>query len=267
VATACVSGSRVHGDTRRGSRRRAPADARDDAMTLKVEGVVSGYTREAPILKGVDLIARDGLVTVIIGPNGAGKSTLLRTIYGYLHPSAGEVTHFGKSIKGLEPEAMLGEGIAYLLQGHSVFPRMTVEENLELGGWIFRRDRARMRAAFEAVYARFPRLAERRRLNAGALSGGEQRMLEIARLTMTGPRTLLLDEPSVGLMPKLVDSIYDEIMKLKEEKFTILVVDQNVKKSIEIADYVYVLNLGENSHHGPQQDFEARLEAIIREWL
>ena len=127
-------------------------------MTLEVQGIVSGYTREVPILKGVDLVAREGLVTVIIGPNGAGKSTLLRTIYGYLHPSAGEVTHFGRSIKGLEPAAMLREGIAYLLQGHSVFPRMTVEENLELGGWIFKRDRARMRQAFDDVYARFPGL-------------------------------------------------------------------------------------------------------------
>ena len=236
-------------------------------MTLEVQGIVSGYTREVPILKGVDLVAREGLVTVIIGPNGAGKSTLLRTIYGYLHPSAGEVTHFGRSIKGLEPAAMLREGIAYLLQGHSVFPRMTVEENLELGGWIFKHDRARMRQAFDDVYARYPRLMERRRLNAGVLSGGEQRMVEIARLTMAGPKTLLLDEPSVGLMPKLVDSIYEEIVKLKAAQFTILVVDQNVKKAIEIADYVYVLNLGENSHHGPQHDFAERLEDIIREWL
>jgi branched-chain amino acid transport system ATP-binding protein len=236
-------------------------------MSLEVQGIVSGYTREVPVLKGVDLCAREGLVTVIIGPNGAGKSTLLRTIYGYLRPSAGEVIHFGKPIKGKAPEAMLREGIAYLLQGHSVFPRMTVEENLELGGWIFKRDRARMRAAFDEVYARFPHLAERRRLNAGVLSGGEQRMLEIARLTMTRPKTLLLDEPSVGLMPKLVDAVYEEIGKLKQEKFTIVVVDQNVKKSIEIADYVYVLNLGENSHHGPHHEFEARLEDIIREWL
>src|SRR5919106_75765 len=146
-----------------------------DTMTLKVEGIVSGYTREVPVLKGVDLIAREGLVTVIIGPNGAGKSTLLRTIYGYLHPSGGEVTHFGRSIRGLEPEAMLREGIAYLLQGHSVFPGMTVEENLELGGWIFKRDRARMRQAFDEGYARFPRLKERRRVSARVLSGGEQR--------------------------------------------------------------------------------------------
>jgi branched-chain amino acid transport system ATP-binding protein len=124
-----------------------------------------------------------------------------------------------------------------------------------------------MRQAFDEVYTRFPRLKERRRLNAGVLSGGEQRMLEIARLTMTAPKTLLLDEPSVGLMPKMVDSVYEEIMKLRAAQFTIVVVDQNVKQTIEIADYVYVLNLGENSHDGPQHDFVGRLEDIIREWL
>ena len=236
-------------------------------MPLEAKGVVSGYTREVPILKGVDVTAQDGIVTLIIGPNGAGKSTLLRTIYGYLRPTEGDVLHDGISIKGLAPEAMLGHGIAYLLQGHSVFPAMTVDENLELGGWIFRHDRARLNEAFEEVYSRFPALRERRRQSAGALSGGQQRMLEIARLTMTRPKTLLLDEPSVGLMPKLVDSVYEEIAKLKEQHFTILMVDQNVKKSIDIADYVYVLNLGENSHHGPHHEFEARLEDIIREWL
>ena len=130
---------------------------------------------------------------------------------------------------------------------------MSVEENLELGGWMFKRDRARLRQAFEEVYARFPRLKERAASTPARCPGGEQRMLEIARLTMTGPKTLLLDEPSVGLMPKLVEFVYEEIAKLKQEEFTILVVDQNVKKSIEIADYVYVLNLGEDSHHGPQR--------------
>jgi branched-chain amino acid transport system ATP-binding protein len=236
-------------------------------MPLQATGIVSGYTREVPILKGVSVTARDGLVTVIIGPNGAGKSTLLRTIYGYLRPTEGDVLHDGQSIKGLAPEQMLRHGIAYLLQGHSVFPAMSVEENLELGGWIFKHDKARLAEAFEEVYGRFPALKERRRQPAGALSGGQQRMLEIARLTMTRPRTLLLDEPSVGLMPKLVDTVYAEIGKLKQQHFTIIIVDQNVKKSIEIADYVYVLNLGENSHHGPQHEFAQRLEDIIREWL
>ena len=208
------------------------------------------------------------MVTVIIGPNGAGKSTLLRTIYGYLHPTRGDVFHDGRSIKGLAPERMLGEGIAYLLQGHSVLP-----EHERRGEPRARRLDLPARAHAHApgvrggVRALCAQAQEGRRLNAGALSGGEQRMLEIARLTMTGPKTLLLDEPSVGLMPKLVDFVYEEIAKLKEEKFTIIVVDQNVKKLIEIADYVYVLNLGENSHHGPQHDFALRLEDIIREWI
>jgi branched-chain amino acid transport system ATP-binding protein len=237
------------------------------ALTLEVHGLVAGYSREAPILKGVEIVARQGLATVIIGPNGAGKSTLLRAIYGYLRPIEGEILHDGESINGLSPERMLGRGIGYLLQGRSIFPAMTVAENLELGGWMLRHDRGRLARALDEAYARFPVLRERRRAPAGALSGGQQRMLELARLTMTRPRTLLLDEPSVGLMPKLVDEVYGEIAKLKAEGYTILIVDQNVKKGIEIADYAYVLNLGENSHHGPAGMFRDRLEEIVREWL
>lgn len=236
-------------------------------MALVCRGVTSGYTREVPILKGVELEARTGLVTVIIGPNGAGKSTLLRTIYGYIRPSEGEITHDGTSLVGIPPARMLEHGIAYLLQGRSTFPAMTVEENLELGAWTIRKDRARVAQAFERIYARYPQLREFRRRPAGALSGGQQRLLEVARLTMTGPRTLLLDEPSVGLMPKLVDEVYDEIARLKEDRYTILIVDQNVKQAIEIADWVYVLNLGENSHQGPVEGFRQRLDEIVREWL
>jgi branched-chain amino acid transport system ATP-binding protein len=236
-------------------------------MSLSVRGVTAGYSREVPILKDVALEARTGLVTVIIGPNGAGKSTLLRAIYGYLRPTAGEITHDGISLIGVPPAGMLAHGIAYLLQGRSTFPAMTVEENLELGAWTIRKDKARVRQAFERIYGRYPQLEERRRRPAGALSGGEQRLLEVARLTMTGPKTLLLDEPSVGLMPKLVDEVYAEIARLKEDRYTILIVDQNVKQAIGIADWVYVLNLGENSHQGPAEQFHARLDAIVREWL
>jgi branched-chain amino acid transport system ATP-binding protein len=236
-------------------------------MGLEITGVVAGYVPDVPILNGLNLTAETGRVTVILGPNGAGKSTLLKTVYGYLRPEQGEIRHDGHSLIGLSPKDMLREGVAYLIQGHSVFPRMTVEDNLELGGWIMRGDRERMEGAFERLYARFPRLKEKRRLPAGVLSGGEQRMLEIARLTMTDPRTLLLDEPSVGLMPKLVDEVYDEITRLKEERYTILIVDQNVRKSISIADYVYSLALGENRHEGPRDEIAARLDDIVREWL
>lgn len=236
-------------------------------MALEIKNIVAGYTREVHILNGMNVNAQDGRVTLLIGPNGAGKSTLLKTIYGYLKPESGEILHDGKSLVGLKPKDMLREGIAYLIQGHSVFTRMTVEENLELGGWIMRDDRTRMKEAFERLYARYPRLKEKRRLAAGVLSGGEQRMLEIARLTMTGPKTLLLDEPSVGLMPRLVDEVYEEIARLKDERYTILIVDQNVKKAISIADYVYALALGENRYEGPRDEIARRLDEIVKEWI
>jgi len=236
-------------------------------VALEIEGVTAGYVKEVPILRDVDLTAGDGLVTVIIGPNGAGKSTLLKVICGYLQAAQGVIRHDGVSLSGLQPKDMLRHGIAYLIQGHSVFPRMSVQDNLELGAWLLGRDRRAIRQAFDDLYTRYPLLRQKRRMLAGDLSGGEQRMLELARLTMTQPKTLLLDEPSVGLMPKLVDSVYQEIARLKEHGYTILIVDQNVRKAMHIADYVYVLKLGENSHHGPRDDIEPRLNAIIREGI
>ena len=236
-------------------------------MTLEVNNITSGYVKEVPILKDVNVVAKEGALTGIIGPNGAGKSTLLKTIYGYLRPSRGDVLHHGQSIKGHKPDQMLGQGIAHLIQGHSVFPAMTVEENLELGGWIIKNDRRALEKALNEVYANYPVLKNKRKVVAGALSGGEQRTLEIARLTMTQPRTILIDEPSVGLMPKLVDRVYDEIVRLKELGYTILIVDQKVHKCLDVVDYIYVLRLGQNSHHGPKEEFVDTIEDIIREWI
>ena len=236
-------------------------------MNLEIQNVTSGYVKEVSILQGVSVTANEGSLTGIIGPNGAGKSTLLKTIYGYLQPTTGDVLNHGESITGLKPDQMLGQGIAHLIQGHSVFPTMTVEENLELGGWIMKRDREKLSAALEDVYSHYPVLSEKRLLYAGLLSGGEQRTLEIARLTMTGPRTILIDEPSVGLMPKLVDTVYEEIVNLKDQGFTILMVDQKVHKCLEVADYIYVLSLGKNSHHGPKEKFVDTIEDVIKEWI
>lgn len=236
-------------------------------MVLKVSDAVSGYSREVTILNGLNFTAEDGIVTVILGPNGAGKSTLLKTIYGYLPLFSGSIEMDGKSIASISPDAMLGHGVAYLMQGSSTFPSMTVEDNLGLGAWNIRRDRAAVRRVFEQVYQRFPRLHAKRGHIAGFLSGGEQRLLEIARLTMTNPRVLLLDEPSVGLMPKLVDEIYDEIHKLKDERFTIIMVDQNIRKAMEIADYVYSFKLGRNDAEDSKAEFEVRLPEIVKGWL
>jgi branched-chain amino acid transport system ATP-binding protein len=236
-------------------------------MGIEVRNVTAGYFSDVPILRGVSLRAENGLVTVIIGPNGAGKSTLLQTIYGHLRPTAGEILHDGLSIVGREPKDMLKIGIGYLRQGRSVFSAMTVRENLVLGAWMRRYDRGSIEKLLEETYNRYPTLREFRKRPAGVLSGGQQRMLELARLTMTQPKTLLLDEPSVGLMPRFVDEVYEEISRLKDKERTILIVDQNVQKSIEIADYVYVLRLGENSHHDQKHDFQKRLQAIIGEWI
>ena len=236
-------------------------------MTLEVKNVTSGYIKEVPVLADVNVVAHEASLTGIIGPNGAGKSTLLKTIYGYLRPSRGDIFHDGQSIKGLKPDQMLGRGIAHLIQGHSVFPAMTVEENLELGGWIIKNDRQALDRALDEVYEHYPVLKNKRRMVAGALSGGEQRTLEIARLTMTHPRTILIDEPSVGLMPKLVDTVYGEIVKLKELGYTILMVDQKVHKCLDVVDYIYVLRLGQNSHQGPKQEFVNTIEDIIKEWI
>ncbi len=236
-------------------------------MTLEIKNITSGYVKEVSVLMDVSVIAKKAALTGIIGPNGAGKSTLLKTIYGYLKPRQGDIVHHGESITGLKPDQMLGQGIAHLIQGHSVFPAMTVEENLELGGWIIKHDRNALDSALEEVYQHYPILKNKRKLVAGALSGGEQRTLEIARLTMTQPRTILIDEPSVGLMPKLVDTVYEEIVKLKDLGYTILIVDQKVHKCLDVVDYVYVLRLGKNSHHGPKADFVDTIEDIIKEWI
>ena len=236
-------------------------------MVLEVRNAVAGYSREVTILNGLSMAAEDGIVTVILGPNGAGKSTLLKTIYGYLPLLSGEILMDGKSIASLSPSAMLEHGVAYLMQGSSTFPAMTVEENLRLGAWNMRRDRPAVRRALDQVYQRFPRLRDKREHVAGFMSGGEQRLLEIARLTLTAPSVLLLDEPSVGLMPKLVDEIYDEIHKLKQERFTIVMVAQNIRKAMEIADYVYSFKLGRNDAQDTKDSFERRLPEIVKGWL
>lgn len=236
-------------------------------MALEVKSVVAGYTHDNPILNGINFRAEDGKVTIVLGPNGAGKSTLLKTIYGYLRPRSGEILANGENIADIPPNLMLGKGIAYLLQGSSTFPSMTVEENIWLGGWNHRADKALVRRSMDEVYSRFPKLASKRKTVAGLMSGGEQRLLEIARLTVTSPSILLLDEPSVGLMPSLVDEIYGEISNLKSNGFTIIMVDQNIRKAIEIADYVYSFKLGRNDHEGSKAYFEENLPSIVKEWL
>jgi ABC-type branched-subunit amino acid transport system ATPase component len=215
---------------------------------LKAERVTAGYGR-FDILHDVSLTVRVNEIVSIIGPNGAGKSTAFKTVVGFLTPRAGRVLFNGEEITGLRPDRVLRRGLAYVPQGRIVFPQMTVLENLQMGAYI-ERDRARVAAALERVYALFPVLAERRGQNAGTMSGGEQQMVAIARALMTTPKLILLDEPSLGLSPKFVTLIFDKLVEMREAGYTLMLVEQNAARALAVADRGYVLELGRNRFEG-----------------
>lgn len=239
----------------------------NDAGELRVSGLVAGYVPGHPILRGIDLTAKPSRITVVLGPNGAGKSTMLRALAGYLTPEAGRVTIGQTDITRLAAFQHVERGIAFLPQGRSTFPELTVAENIELGGWTMRSERRRLRAAMDRVLARYPILSELHDRPAGSLSGGQQRIVEIARLLMSDPKILLIDEPSVGLAPNIAGQVYRELQAFREEGRTILLVDQDVRSAIRIADYVYVLNSGKNDVEGDRSSFEGDLGAMVRRWL
>ena len=222
-----------------------------DGFLLRAEGVHAGYGK-LEILHGVSLDVRPGELVAVIGPNGAGKSTAFKTIVGLLQPRSGHVLFAGREITGLAPYQVLRLGLAYVPQGRIVFPEMSVLENLEMGAYI-ERDRTRVRAAFERVYALFPILAERKSQKAGTMSGGEQQMVAIARALMTTPKLILLDEPSLGLSPKFVTLIFDKLVDMKRAGYTLMVVEQNAAKALSVADRGYVLELGRNRFEGKGQ--------------
>jgi branched-chain amino acid transport system ATP-binding protein len=238
------------------------ADAR-----LVMRDVVAGYDATHVVLDEISMEVRPHQITVVLGPNGSGKSTALRTLYGLTVLRQGTVELDGQVINNLPTHRRLESGLALLPQGHSVFPDLTVEENLLLGGWIFGRDNARLRECLERTYEQYGMLAERRAARAGSLSGGQQRLLEIARLIFTDPGILLIDEPSVGLAPVLVDGVYDEIARLRSMSKTILLVDQNVEAAIDLADYVYILEYGRNKTEGEVGDFGGDVGEIVKDWL
>jgi ABC-type branched-subunit amino acid transport system ATPase component len=235
---------------------------------LAIDDLHAGYTSGVDILQGLSLAVERGSVTVVIGPNGAGKSTLLRTIFGLLKPQRGRIDFAGQEIGGREPAAVKALGIGYVPQEINVFPLLTVEENLRMGGWILRHDRARLMGALDRVYAAFPVLAERRHEAAGALSGGQGRMLSVAREMMTAPALMLVDEPTAGLAPALVAQVYDLLHAARQGGSTILLVDQNIEDAVRQADYVYLVDLGRVRAHGPAREFPLeRVSALIREAL
>jgi ABC-type branched-subunit amino acid transport system ATPase component len=239
-----------------------------DAL-VAVENVRAGYQSDIDILQGVSVAVAAGSLTLVIGPNGAGKSTLLKTIFGLLKAHDGAIRLDGRHIEKLEPHEVKRLGIGYVPQEINVFPLLTVEENLRMGGWTLRREPARLRVQLAKIYEVFPVLAERRRSPAGDLSGGQGRMLSVAREMVAEPRLLLVDEPTAGLAPNLLDTVYD-LLQVARRKLgaTILLVDQNVEEAIAQADYVYLMNLGTVKTHGAAATFTPkRVSDLIRECL
>ncbi|MGZ4381340.1 MAG: ABC transporter ATP-binding protein [Gaiellaceae bacterium] len=209
---------------------------------LSLQGVVAGYGY-GDVLKGVDLELEAGTVTCLIGPNGAGKSTVLKLVSGLLKPRKGNVVFEGKEIGGLAPRALLQLGIAHVPQERSLFPLMTVWENLLMGGYVLR-DRLGARRRAEAIAEQFPLVAERRNAKAGSLSGGEQKIVEIARALMLEPKLTLMDEPSIGLSPKARSLVFETIGELNRGGWTILLVEQNARSGLAVADMGAVLDGG-----------------------
>lgn len=234
---------------------------------LVVDHVAAGYVEGIDILSDITLTVEPGSITGIIGPNGAGKSTLLRTIFGFLHPRRGTISLDDQPIQGLAPYEVKRLGISYVPQGANVFPQLTVEENLQLGAWVIRHQRARVAERLERAYAAFPRLLERRRRRATALSGGEAKMLSLAKELVTDPTLILVDEPSAGLAPRIVEQVYARLQEVRGQGVTILLVDQNINKAVEVSDYLYVIERGTVGRQGPRAEFATQLRDLVRDSL
>ncbi len=209
---------------------------------LKAENITAGYS-EVDILHDVDIQVTSGQIVSVIGPNGAGKSTLLKTIFGILKPRHGNVTLKGEDITGLKPDRIAKKGISYVPQVDNVFPSLTVEENLEMGAFIREDDYSQR---LEEIYALFPVLGERKNQKAGQLSGGQRQMVAMGRALMLDPQVLLLDEPSAGLAPVLVSSIFEKIIEINSTGVAMIIVEQNAREALKMAHHGYVLAMGKN---------------------
>src|SRR5947199_288066 len=234
-------------------------------MGLADHASISASDGRFDVLRGLSLRVARGELVAVLGPNGAGKSTLLKTVAGFLRPRQGSIQLEGEEIGGLRPPALLRKGIAYVMQRSSLFPKMTIQENLELGAYV-RETTDEVRTDIERVLALFPRLAERRRQRAEGLSGGERRMLEIGRGLLLRPRLLLLDEPTMGLAPLVMDLIFDKILEVRATGTTVVMVEQNARRALEVSDRAYVLEQGQTRVEGRGEEL-LRSEAVRRAYL
>jgi neutral amino acid transport system ATP-binding protein len=215
---------------------------------LATANLIAGYIAQVDILNGVTITVAKNEIVTVVGPNGAGKSTLLKTLVGLIVPKSGRVTLEGEDITGLQPSDIVRHGLGYVPQRENVFETLSVDENLEIG--LKPRRNLSLRERLDAMFALFPRLMERRRLPAGSLSGGERQMLAMARALMPEPKILLLDEPTAGLAPRFVDAMLEQVAAINRAGVTILVVEQNAIRTLNMSHRGYVLDLGRNAYEG-----------------
>lgn len=225
---------------------------------------INVYYGNIHAIKNISFNVETGEIVSLIGANGAGKSTILKTVSGLLRTKTGDITFEEKSLKGVAPHKIVGRGIAHVPEGRRVFLQMSVEENLEMGA--FTAPRTTIEGSLANVYERFPRLKERRRQIAGTLSGGEQQMLAMGRALMSSPKLMMLDEPSMGLAPILVEQIFDIIKELNEAGTTILLVEQNALMALSVANRGYVLETGKIVLHAPASDLLSN-DAVKKAYL
>jgi branched-chain amino acid transport system ATP-binding protein len=231
---------------------------------LRLENVSAGYG-SFQALFGISLEVKAGETVAVIGPNGAGKTTLLRVVSKLIDPLAGEMTMEGRRLNAVRAHEVIGHGIAHVPENRRLFPRLTVEENLKMGAFL-PAARARFAARLDEVYTLFPRMKERRAQPAGTLSGGEQQMCAIGRALMSGPRLLLLDEPSAGLAPVVVQSIFEVVRKMSAEGYTVLIVEQNIRQVLKVAGRGYLLETGRIKLAGSSAELLAS-DAIKKAYL
>jgi branched-chain amino acid transport system ATP-binding protein len=228
---------------------------------LEAIGIAAGYGKKE-VVRGVDLAVREREVLLVLGHNGAGKTSLMRTLFGLLAPRAGRVRFAGRDITGRRPAENVADGLAFIPQGHGIFASLSVRDNLDLGAFALR-ERAKLGERLDTVFALFPMLAERRSQIGGTLSGGQQQMLAIGMALMHAPRLIILDEPSIGLAPNLVDKVMQAIREVNQRfGTTIVMVEQNVRYSLPIADRVAVLKTGLKIYDGPPDLLHDRVELM-----
>lgn len=222
-------------------------------IMLVVKDLISGYSK-MPAIHGVSFKVEKGQIVAILGSNGAGKTTTLKTVTGILHAMSGEITYKGESLIGVPSYKMVEKGISMVPEGRHLFPKMSIYDNLMMGAYSIK-DKSKIEKTLKTIYGIFPILEERKNQLAGTMSGGEQQMVAIGRALMSDPELLILDEPSLGIMPKLVDEIFEFIVKInKEMGVTIVIIEQNAEKTLAFADYAYVISEGQTVIEGKASD-------------